>query len=145
MRYFLIFLIFTGLFLGFSSSVFAQKNYNALNLFVKFGSESRINAHYEITVGKSITLSPSISVPFDFEWIALGGRADLYVDSLFNINNRWDIWLGVDSGIIISGDDTFSLNAHAGVEYKLTDFFGIIGEIGGGTASSGGVGLGFHF
>lgn len=61
------------------------------------------------------------------------------------MDRHWDMWLGVDTGIIISGDDTFSLNAHAGIEYKFTDFIGIIAEIGGGTASFGGIGLGFHF
>ena len=116
-----------------------------VKLFVQFGSETRINAHYEITVGKSITLSPSITMPFDFDWVALGGRADLYVDSLFNISSKLDIWLGVDTGIIISGEDTFLLNGHAGIEYKFNDFIGIIGEIGGGTTSFGGIGIGFHF
>lgn len=132
-------------FMVMPNKTIAQENYNALNLFVKFGNESRINAHYEITVGKSITLSPSIAMPFDLDWVALGGRADLYVDSLFKIPNHWDIWLGVDAGVIISGDDNFNLNAHAGVEYKFNDFLGIIGEFGGGTSSFGGIGLGLHF
>jgi hypothetical protein len=145
MKYLLTLIIFVGFFFGFSNSVYSQKKYNALNIFMKFGSDTRINAHYEITVGKSITISPSIAMPFDFDWLALGGRADLYFDNLFNINKHWDMWLGVDTGIIINGDDTFSLNAHAGVEYKFTDFIGIIAEIGGGTASFGGIGLGFHF
>ena len=141
--YFLI--VYLGLLIGSINSSYSQENYNALNVFVQFGSETLINAHYEITVGKSITISPSITLPFDFDWVALGGRADLYVDSLFNIGSKLDIWLGVDTGIIISGEDAFLLNGHAGVEYKFNNFFGIIGEIGGGTSSFGGIGLGFHF
>ena len=138
-------IIYIGLLLGSINSIYSQENYNALNVFVQFGSETRINTYYEITVGKSITLSPSITMPFDFDWVALGGRADLYVDSLFNISSKLDIWLGVDTGFIISGDESFILNGHAGVEYKFNNFFGITGEIGGGTASYGGIGLGFHF
>ncbi len=138
-------LISLSLFLGYSTASFSQENYNALNVSTQFASETRINAHYEITVGKSITLSPAITLPFDFDWVTLGGRADLYVDSLFNISNKLDIWLGIDTGIIISGDDSFSLNGHAGIEYKINNFFGIIGEAGGGTSSYGSIGMAFHF
>jgi len=145
MKYLLDLLLVAIIFLVLTNKALAQENYNALNIFVKFGNETRINAHYEITVGKSITLSPSIAFPFDLNWLAIGGRADLYIDSLFSIPEHWDIWLGIDTGVIISGDDNFSLNAHAGVEYKFTDFFGLIGEFGGGAASFGGIGLGLHF
>lgn len=145
MKLFYYSVVYIGLLIGTINTIYSQENYNALNVFVQFGSESRINAHYEITVGKSITLSPSITMPFDFDWVAFGGRADLYVDSLFNISNKLDIWLGIDTGVIVSGEDTFFINGHAGVEYKINNFFGIIGEIGGGTSSFGGIGLGFHF
>lgn len=145
MKYLLNLIIAGGILLALTSKIFAQENYNALNLFVKFGNETRINAHYEITVGKSITLSPSIAMPFDLDWVALGGRADLYIDSLFHIPKKWDIWLGVDAGVIISGNENFNLNGHAGVEFKFTDFIGIIGEFGGGTSSFGGIGIGLHF
>ncbi len=131
--------------MGLTTALFSQENYNALNVSVQFSSETKINANYEITVGKSITLSPAITIPFDFEWVNLGGRADLYIDSLFNISKKLDIWLGIDAGIIISGDDSFSLNGHAGIEYKLNNFFGIIGEAGAGTSSFGGIGMAFHF
>ncbi len=77
MKYLPTLIIFAGLLFGFSNPIYSQKEYNALNVFVKFGSDTRINAHYEITVGKSITISPSIAFPFDFNWLALGGRADL--------------------------------------------------------------------
>ncbi|MDZ7614856.1 MAG: hypothetical protein U5K51_15045 [Flavobacteriaceae bacterium] len=60
----------------------------------------------------------------------------------------WDIWAGVDTGFVLEDDennDDFSLNLHAGVEYKINETWGIIAEFGGGTASSGGIGVGIHF
>ncbi len=142
------FLLFGGLLIGFSNTTFAQEDYSALNVFVQFGSNSAINAHYEIPVAKNITVSPAVTLPFDFDYVALGGRADYYFDSLFKLPEPWDIWAGVDAGFILGGDehtDDFNLNAHAGVEYKFNDTWGIMREFGGGTSSFGGIGVGIHF
>ena len=71
-----------------------------------------------------------------------------YFDRLFKLAEPWDIWGGVDAGFIISGDDDkddFSLNLHAGAEYKFNDMWGLILEIGGGKTASGGIGVGIHF
>jgi len=140
--------LFSSLFLGLSNITYAQEDYSALNVFIRFGNNSKINAHYEIPVTKNITISPSVVLPFNFDYVSLGGRADYYFDSLFKLQEPWDIWGGVDAGFIVggdSGDDDFSLNLHAGVEYKITETFGIIGEFGGGTTSFGGIGVGIHF
>ncbi len=134
-----------GLFLINSKNTYAQENHRALNLFAKFGEETRINAHYEIPLTRSITISPSVAFPVDFESVEIGGRLDLYFDRLFRLHSRWDLWAGIDTGVIINAEDDFNLNAHAGLEFKLTKALGIIGEIGGGTASFGGIGLGIHF
>ncbi|MFD1315887.1 hypothetical protein [Namhaeicola litoreus] len=133
---------------SFANVANAQEDYSALNLFVSFGDHAAINGHYEIPIAKNLTVSPSAVVAFDFDYIALGGRLDYYFDSLFKLNEPWDIWGGVDAGFVLGDDDKnddFSLNLHAGVEYKLNDTWGIIGEIGGGTASFGGIGVGIHF
>ena len=134
-----------GLFLINTKNTYAQENHRALNLFAKFGEETRINAHYEIPLTRSITISPSVAFPVDFESVEIGGRIDLYFDRLFRLSSRWDLWAGIDTGVIINAEDDFNLNAHAGLEFKLTKALGIIGEIGGGTASFGGIGLGIHF
>jgi len=144
LKFFLPILVI-GLLLMNSKNTYAQENHRALNLFAKFGEETRINAHYEIPITKSITISPSVAFPVDFESVEIGGRIDLYFDRLFRLHSRWDLWAGIDTGVIINAEDDFNINAHAGLEFKLTKVLGIIGEIGGGTASFGGIGLGIHF
>jgi len=138
-----------GLVLG-ATQLTAQENHgNALNAFVKFGSSSSIAANYEIQVARDITLAPTARIWFSGKnTFALGGRGDYYFDRLFGLFEPWDIWAGVDAGFVVSGDsnkDDFSLNLHAGVEYKFSNMFGVIFEFGGGSTSSGGIGVGFHF
>ncbi len=139
-------LLFVGLFFGFSGSVFAQENHGgALNAFVKFGSNSRIGANYEIQVLKNLTIAPEVIVPFDFDYFVLGARADYYFDGLLKLPTAWDIYAGVDTGIIVNGDDSFDFNIHGGVEYKFAENWGILGEFGGGTSTTGGIGVAYHF
>ena len=140
-------LLAAGLFIALSGNIYAQENYGgALNTFVKFGSNSSIAANYEFQVAPSLTVSPEARVWFSGDNnLALGGRADYYFDSLLGLNEPWDIWAGVDAGFITGDGDNFSLNIHAGVEYKINDLIGIIAEFGGGTTTAGGIGVGFHF
>lgn len=140
-------LLFASLFLGLSNYTFAQENYGKVfNAFVKFGDNSSIGGNYEFQVADNITVSPEGVISFGSDtWLALGARADYYFDSLFKLVEPWDIWAGVDAGVIISGDDNFTLNIHAGVEYKFNETWGIIAEFGGGKTSSGGIGVGIHF
>lgn len=146
MKKLITFLLFTGLFIGFSNSVFAQEDYSALNLYVSFGENSAINAQYEIPVATNLTVSPAVVIPFDFDYLTLGVRADYYFDSLMNLPEPWDIWGGVDTGFVLGNDnDVFNINAHVGVEYKFNETWGILAEFGGGTASFGGLGVGIHF
>ena len=140
-------LLVLGLFLAVSQNSYAQENYgNTLNLFVKFGNNSSISGNYEFQVAPNLTVSPEARIWFSGDNdLGLGGRVDYYFDSLFNLNEPWDIWGGADAGFVIGDDDDFSLNLHAGVEYKFSDMWGIILEIGGGTTSAGGIGVGIHF
>lgn len=134
---------------SFANQAYAQEDYSALNLFVRFGSDAAINGHYEIPIANNLTVSPSATVAFNFDYMALGARLDYYFDSLLKLNEPWDIWAGVDTGFVVIDDnkdyDDFNLNIHAGVEYKFNDTWGIIGEFGGGTSSFGGIGVGIHF
>lgn len=140
-------LFFASVFLMATESSYAQENHGgALNTFVKFGSNSSVSAHYEIQVAPNVTVSPEARVWFSGDNnIALGARADYYFDSLFNLNEPWDIWAGGDAGFVVDGDDDFSLNLHIGGEYKFNETFGLILEFGGGTTAAGGIGLGIHF
>ena len=134
------------LFFAATGTSFAQENHgNALNMFVKFGDNSSISANYEFQVHQDITVSPEARIWFSDGGLALGARADYYFDRLFNLKEPWDIWGGADAGFIIDGDDDFSLNLHAGAEYKFNETLGIILEFGGGTTAAGGIGLAVHF
>lgn len=133
-----------------SETTYAQENHgNALNVFVKFGDNSSISANYEFQVHQDITVSPEARIWFSGKNnLAIGARGDYYFDRLFNLKEPWDIWGGVDAGFIVSGDDDkddFSINLHAGVEYKFNDTLGIILELGGGSTAAGGIGLAVHF
>ena len=144
------FLLFTSLLIGFSNSSYAQEDYTALNVFVSFGDSNAINAQYEIPIIENVTISPSVVGPFNFEYIALGVKADYYFDHLMRLSKDWDIWGGLDTGFNIGEDnnnnnDVFNINVHVGVEYKITPTLGILAEFGGGTASFGGIGVGIHF
>lgn len=140
-------LLFAGIFLMSTETIFAQENHGgALNAFVKFGSNSSIAAHYEFQVAPNVTVSPEARIWFSGDnSLALGARADYYFDSLFNLAEPWDIWGGADAGFILDGDDDLSLNLHVGAEYKFNETFGIILEFGGGTTTAGGIGVGIHF
>lgn len=140
----------TGLLLCFSTTVTAQENHgNALNIFVRFGSNSSIAANYEFQVTQDITLAPTARIWLSGDnTFSIGGRGDFYFDRLFNLKEPWDIWGGVDAGFVVAGDsnkDDFNLNLHAGVEYKFSSMLGVIVEFGGGSTSSGGIGLALHF
>ena len=58
----------------------------------------------------------------------------------------WDIWGGAGIGFLIQDDngDAIDFNIHAGGEYKFNETWGLIFEIGGGSAFSGGLGVGIH-
>ena len=136
-------LLTIGVFMIAAETTYAQENYGGvLNTFVKFGDDASIGAHYEIQVASSVTVSPEARIWFNDEnTIALGGRADYYFDELLGLVEPWDIWGGVDAGIITNGDDDFDLNIHIGFEYKLSDTLGLVLELGGGSTTSGGIGL----
>jgi len=144
------FLLFTGLLIGVTNAVSAQEDYTALNLYVSFGDNNAINAQYEIPVAENITVSPAVVIPFSFDYLTIGVRADYYFDHLMRLSKDWDIWGGLDTGFNIGDDNNnnnnvFNINVHVGVEYKITPTLGILAEFGGGTASFGGIGVGFHF
>ncbi|MDH3322090.1 MAG: hypothetical protein OEM04_03815 [Flavobacteriaceae bacterium] len=136
-------------FIGFNHSSIAQEDYSALNVFVKFGDNSGVSANYEIPVANYFTVAPTAAFSFDFDYIALGARADYYFDGLLNLDGPMDLWAGVDTGFVIGNDedkyDDFDINLHAGFEYKFSDTLGVILEFGGGTDIFGKLGLGIHF
>ena len=142
------------LFVALSGSAFAQERTqenhgNALNLFVKFRDNSSISGNYEFQVHPDITVAPMARIWFGGKnTFSVGARADYYFDRLFKLPQPWDIWGGVDAGFVIAGEsnkDDFSLNLHIGGEYKFNDMWGLILEFGGGSTSSGGIGVGIHF
>jgi hypothetical protein len=146
MKKLLTFLLFTGLFVGVSNTAIAQEDYQALNLAISFGNNTKIKANYEIDVANYITVAPAVTVPLDFDYIGLGVKADYYFDGLMSLPDPWDIWAGLDTSFNIGqDDDIFDINAHVGVEYKFNETWGILAEFGGGSASFGGFGVGIHF
>lgn len=126
----------------------AQENHgNALNVFVGFGENSSIGAYYEFQVHPDITVSPEAKLWFGKSQMAIGARGDYYFDRIFKLAEPWDIWGGAGIGFAFGddSDDDLNFNIHAGGEYKFNETWGIILEIGGGSAFSGGLGVGIHF
>lgn len=150
MKKLFVILVIYGLFMALPGTMQAQESHgNTLNAFVKFGDNSSISANYEFAITQDITVSPEARIWFSGKNdLSIGARGDFYFDRLFNLKEPWDIWGGIDMGFIVSGDDNkddFNLNLHAGVEYKFSDMFGVILELGGGTTAAGGIGIGIHF
>ena len=80
MKKLIILLVFSILFLGISNTAFAQKDDHgsALNIFVDFGDNTSIKAHYEIGLTLDLTISPVVHMKFgDNSSFGAGARADL--------------------------------------------------------------------
>lgn len=141
--------LFVGVFLFVSTSSFAQEDYgNVLNVFATFGGNPTIGGHYEFQIVESLTVSPEFRHFFvsDFDnYSAIGARANYYFDTIFNLQEPWDIWGGANAGWYLNYSETFELSIHAGVEYKFNEQFGVIAEFGGGRSFAGGLGLAIHF
>lgn len=157
------FILLIGITFLFSNNSYAQKNLSSLNLLIKAGSYSKYyntsNKHfndnnnaqlhffYEIPIAENMTVSPAIDLPFNFDYVVIGGRVDYYFGNFINnLPEQLDLWGGVDSGIVIGGDgDTFIVNIHGGGEWRFHDSWGGIVEFGAGTSSYGSIGIGYHF
>jgi len=140
-------LVFGTLFLGISNSALAQKDDHgsALNIFVDFGDNTSIKAHYEIGLTPDLTISPVVHMKFgDNSSFGAGARADYYFDRLLKLHDHWDIWAGADAIIHFEGEDNFSMNGHIGGEYLFNDTWGLICEVGFGSLTSGSIGVGIH-
>ena len=139
--------LFSILVLGASSKVSAQESYGgALNLFGTFGNYTSITGNYEIPLATNWTISPTATIPLDFDFLVAGARVDYYFDSLLGLNEPWDIWGGVGAGFVIGLDDAYSgdgidLILHVGAEYKFNETWGIILD---GGAGGGSLGVGIH-
>lgn len=132
----------------FINSVNAQSNENhgnTINAFLKIGYKARVDLSYEFQIVKNLTISPKVIIPFTFDVFDIGliARVDYYFDNLLNLPENWNIYSGLEAGTIIIGD-YFSYNIHIGTEYKFHKRWGVIGEIGIGDETTGGIGMAFH-
>ncbi|MCK5679102.1 MAG: hypothetical protein KAH72_11590 [Flavobacteriaceae bacterium] len=152
-----------GLILLISNNSYAQKELSSLNILLKAGSYSHyynkanenyndsnntlLTVFYEIPIAENMTVSPTIGLPFNFDYVIIGGRVDYYFDGFINnLPEPLDLWGGVDSGFVLGGEgDTFIVNLHGGGEWRFNDTWGGIVEFGAGTSSYGSIGVGIHF
>ena len=141
--------LFIGMLLLVSTKNYAQEDYgNALNAFLTLGGSPAIGGYYEFQVIESLTVAPEFRYYFvdgGDNYTAIGARANYYFDTLLNLPEPWDIWAGANAGWFVNYTDTFGLNLHGGVGYKITEQFEVIFEFGGGRALTTGFGLGIHF
>lgn len=154
MRNLFTFLFICALSLGLSDKVYSQESTsdtgqgshgNALNIFASFGDNEAINAHYEFSITNDFTVSPLVNIRFgDNSSFGIGARADYYFDRLLKLAAPWDIYAGTDMHVDFDGGD-LNFHGHMGAEYLFNDKWGIIGEFGFGSLSSGSLGVGIHF
>lgn len=158
------FILFLGFITGISNFSYAQNDYSGLNVLIKAGSHSRyyaytddnynsnahLNAYFKIPIAENITIAPVVGLPFNFDWVLVGVRADYFFDShIDNLPEELNLYGGVGSGFVIGLDDFidngFEINFNAGGEWRFNETWGAIVEFGVGTTSFGGVGVGIHF
>ena len=142
--------LFIGLFLLVSTKNYAQEDYgNALNAFLTLGGGAQsIGGYYEFQVFEQITVSPEFRYIFYNDgpnYMEIGARANYYFDKLLNLPEPWDIWAGPNVGWLVNYSETFALDIHGGVGYKINEQFEVLFEFGGGRALTTGFGLGIHF
>lgn len=99
-----------------------------------WGNGTGITATYDYGVSDLISLGGGANFYFDNyrdndknKNFFIFGRLNLHLQDLLGLDDQWDVYPGVDVGVI---KNTFGLGAHIGARYFFNDKFGAFVEIG---------------
>ncbi len=126
------------LFLGSQNEVQAQ----AAKYFNFGGAGTGLYASIEFPVSSTITLAPLVSTNYNFNHLIIAGKANYYLDEVFELDAAWDVYAGANLGWEVeAGDGRAYWGIQVGARWFWSDKWGVNAEIGGGTGVLGGVGL----
>lgn len=96
----------------------------------------------EFPVSSVITVAPQFSTDYNFNSFVIAGKANYYLDDVFDVASAWDVYAGLNLGWRVeSGNDGFNWGIQVGARWFWDDKWGINAEVGGGSGVLGGVGL----
>lgn len=108
------------------------------------GIGTGLYASIEFPVGSAITVAPLFATDYDFNKMIIAAKGSYYFDNIFELNESWDAYAGVNVGWRIesnSNDDGANWGIHIGGRWFWTEKWGINAEFGGGSGVLGGVGV----
>ncbi len=123
---------------AFSTISFAQAS-SQLNFGI-------IGVSYEIPMSSAITLAPAASSNLDLSHLAIGVKANYYLDQLIGLPSAWDVYAGANVGYALAIDDNkesdIDFGLQVGGRYFWSPKWGVYLEAGGGKISGGTAGIG---
>lgn len=132
-------LLLVLLFSGFSQSAFSQAWNGQGDQKVQiglsgWGNGTGITGTYDYGITDLISLGGGANIYFDNykddnkkNNFFVFGRANFHLQSILDLPEKWDIYPGVDVGVL---GNTFGLGAHIGARYFFNDKFGAFIEAG---------------
>ena len=105
-----------------------------------------IGVSYEIPVTSAITIAPAASSNLDLSHLAIGVKANYYLDQLIGLPSAWDVYAGANLGYALALDDNkdsdLDFGLQVGGRWFWNQKWGVYLEAGGGKVSGGSGGLG---
>lgn len=99
-----------------------------------WGNGTGITGTYDYGLGNIISVGAGANVYFSGykeqdknNNFFIFGRLNAHLQNVLNLDNQWDIYPGLDLGVI---GNTFGLGAHIGARYFFNDKFGAFVELG---------------
>ncbi len=96
-----------------------------------WGNGTGITGTYDYGISEVVSLGAGANIYFsdykeDSNFFVFG-RANFHLQEALNLPSQWDIYPGVDLGLL---GNTFGLGAHIGARYYFNDRIGAFAEIG---------------
>ncbi len=96
----------------------------------------------EFPVSSVITVAPQFSTNYNFNTLVIAGKANFYLDEVFELDSSWDVYAGANLGWRVeTGNDGVNFGLQVGARWFWDDKWGVNAEVGGGTGVLGGVGV----
>jgi len=106
------------------------------------GAGTGLYASIEFPVSSFITVAPQISTNYNFNALVIAGKANFYLDEVFELDSSWDVYAGANLGWRVeTGNDGVNVGIQVGARWFWSDKWGVNAEFGGGTGVLGGVGV----
>lgn len=141
----LIFILILGISLPLSAQAYEGQGDVKINAGISaFGNGSGLTGTIDLglldwlSIGGGVEIYFSNPAKYKDDTSYIFGRANFHLGSLLNMPDEWDLYPGVNLGIL--GSYGFILNAHVGARYFFSNRIGVFAEIG----NHGAIGVSFN-